>query len=177
VHDERHEALLLELKPQEVVALMPQEIVVLPKLGAQTPELEGRLDTDDELGRADGLGEEVVAPGAQGTIERIDVARRREEEDRCLGAPGKATDALANGEPVEPGHTHVEQDALRVLSLEERDAFFSARCQDDAIPLVFEGVTRELTVRLVVVDNEDRGTRGLGSRGHGTSSTTEPPHG
>ena len=81
--------------------------------------------------------------------------------------PGQRADALAHREAVDAGHAHVEQDAVDELSFEGRDGLVAARREDDAIPLVLEGVAREGAVRLVVVDDENRRPRELRMGGHG----------
>ena len=75
VDDERHEALLLELKAHQVVTLALEEIVVLVELRAHASQLQRGIHADDELGGSHGLREEIVSASQEGAVERLDVAR------------------------------------------------------------------------------------------------------
>lgn len=81
VNDEGHESFLVQLKAEQIIPLLPQELVVLAKLHAQPPQFERTLNPDHELGGPDGLRQKVVTAGAERAIEGIDIALGGEKEN------------------------------------------------------------------------------------------------
>src|SRR5690606_38911030 len=110
VDQEAHEALLLELEPEQIIALAPDGLDVDAELAVEAAELELALDPDDELGGADRLGDEVVAAGGDRLVEGVDVAQGGDEDDRGLAPSGDGAQPAAGLEAVDPGHADVEED-------------------------------------------------------------------
>jgi len=155
--DERGKAFFLELKARHVVALATNEIVVLPKLGAHPTDLEGSLNANDELRRANGLGQEIIASCSQRTVERINVAQCRQEDDGRVRAAGQATDPGTDREAVRTGHPNVEKNAVGVLDLKRSYPSLARRRSDDLVAFVLESRLGEGSILAVVVDHEDLG--------------------
>ncbi len=171
--DESHEPLFLQLQPQQVVALVLDEIEVLAQFGPHSAQFQDRLHTCDELRRSNGLGQEIVPTRPQRAIEGVHVAQCRKKEHGDRRALGTRADLLAHREAVDLGHSHVQHDTIGALSIERRDPLGASGRGRDPIPLVLERVPSQQAIRLVVVDDQDQRRWIRGSR-HGTGDRCRP---
>src|SRR5436190_9129767 len=122
----------------------------LISLPQEPPHLVGKLAHADRLGEiaVEALGEEPLLVAAH--------RRRRERDDRDLRRPGVLAQQLQRLGAVEVRHPDVHEDERRPVLLRERHAFDAARRLDRAEAGELEHVAGELTVVLVVVDDQDQ---------------------
>ena len=126
--------------------------------------LEAGPDPGSQQHGVAGLRQVVL--GAE--LDRPDHARclveRRDHQHRDVTALRILLEPLQHRGPVEVGHHDVEQDQVDRLALEEGQRLPAAGRGQDAVALASEPPHQQLTVLLVVVDDQDRGRAVPGRR-------------
>jgi hypothetical protein len=161
VDEELAQLLLVQLQPNQIVALTTQLRIQLAPLGDHAALLHGIGDARYQLGRAHRLGDVVVAARLLRAVERIDVALRGQKQDRNVVALGQLAHALAHGDTVEPGHPDVEQHAIGAALCKPCEAQLTAGGQLDVVAFILERSLSERPILGVVVDDKDPSRSGF----------------
>ena len=127
--------------------------------GRRSRAAEDRLDPEDELGRAERLGQVVVGAvlQARDPVERG--ASRRQDEDRGGGGLVVAPDGPDDRPPVELREHEVEDDEGRPVAFDRVERSRAVRGGHHAEAVALEVGAHEPDDLGVVVDDQDRSLR------------------
>ena len=93
--------------------------LTVPELVHHHFEARERAHPREEGHVVDGFAEEIVGSGFQAADPVVDVAERRDHDDRDVAGLGIGFQPLAGLEAVHPRHHHVQQDNVRHLGIGE----------------------------------------------------------
>ena len=122
-----------------------------------------RLDSRQQLARPERLGDEVRGAQAQRPDGRpFDVLDRGDHQHRQVAEPLVGLDLLEQLQAVDLRHHDVQEQQVRALLLELAEQSFPAGRDHHLVPLVLQDPAEGADQRLVVVGEENLGSRDAG---------------
>lgn len=146
---------------------VPLELVsagrVFGWLGVLEDEAAGFVE---QLGGAEGFGEEEGGAGVAGFVGQDDVAAGGEEDDWDAGGDGIVLEMLKGGEAVHFWHEHIHDDEFRLVQAGEFEGFATVAADDDVVTTPSKAEFGDAEDVGFVVHDEDASGHGMGeSRG------------
>src|SRR5205807_8519171 len=137
-----------------------QDLILVRKFEVKQPGLEQVVAPEEDLGRIEGLAQEVFGPAGQGALLRLrsDVGREHQDREERIGRE-RLLEVLHRHEPVPLRHVEVEQDQV---GLELGDQGFDLARVGRALEVGVAGnpperALEEMDVDFLVVDDQDPG--------------------